>query len=129
MPRPVAVELKSVVVKRYSSGVLWARCAIAAVTMSPPQVSSIVVAMPRSTHKSRASLSFRESTKLADLQIHDIHSVIGISADQGADVANRLVEHKRVGTESSEGSCLSGESAYCTNLQRFVRANHGQARM
>ena len=34
---------------------LWARCAMAAVATSPPQLSSIVMAMPMATQKSRIS--------------------------------------------------------------------------
>ncbi|SVE12168.1 uncharacterized protein METZ01_LOCUS465022, partial [marine metagenome] len=41
--------MKSVAVKSSSVGVEWARWAMAAVVMSPPQASSIVMAMPSET--------------------------------------------------------------------------------
>ena len=41
-------------VNKNSGGVLWARWAMAAVVTSPPQLSSIVIAMPSETQRSRA---------------------------------------------------------------------------
>mmetsp|Transcript_27343 Transcript_27343/g.60532 ORF Transcript_27343/g.60532 Transcript_27343/m.60532 type:complete len:219 (+) Transcript_27343:98-754(+) len=48
-------ELKSVEQKSSSGGVEWARCAMAAVTMSPPQVSSMFRGMPALTARSRTA--------------------------------------------------------------------------
>jgi hypothetical protein len=71
---------KSHLQKRKSVGVEWARCAMAAVTMSPPQVSSMFIAMPALTARSRTARALVSpptySTRYHKIQHRQVRQVL-----------------------------------------------------
>ena len=75
---------------------LWARWAIAAVAMSPPQLSSIVVATPSETQRSRACRAFVKPPNLLILILPRPHGPVGVAAEQDVERVDVLVEHKRM---------------------------------
>ena len=77
-----------------SGGVECARCAIAAVTMSPPQVSSMVMAMPSETQRSRICRALVSPPTLEILRLIDVHGVVGDAAQHGGEAVDHLVQHE-----------------------------------
>ncbi len=77
---------------RNSGGVECARCAIAAVTMSPPQVSSMVMAMPSATHRSRICRALVRPPTLEILRLIDVHRAVLVAAQHGRQRVDHLVE-------------------------------------
>ena len=69
---------------------------MAAVVISPPQLSSMVMAMPRETQRSRACRALRQATELADFDVDHIHGAVGMAAEQGIDRVDHLVEDEWV---------------------------------
>ena len=58
---------------------------MAAVVMSPPQVSSMVSAMPRETHKSRIC-------RARNLQVNHVHGLVGVAARDHGQAVNHFIE-------------------------------------
>jgi hypothetical protein len=75
-------------VKSAPGSVLAARCATAAVTMSPPHESSIVSRRP-------SVCARREAADLRDLQVDRLHRLRLVGSEERLHVADRLVEHHR----------------------------------
>ena len=65
---------------------------MAAVTMSPPQESSMVMAIPRETQRSRACFSFGEAAEFGDLDVDDVHREVLVAAEDGGHGVDDFVE-------------------------------------
>ena len=93
-------------VKRNRSGVLCARWAMAAVVMSPPQVSSIVIAMPSDTHRSRICRAWVRPPTLEILRLMTSMRLVGVRAHQHVEAVDHLVEHEGVVGVPPHGQAL-----------------------
>ena len=90
---------------------LWARWAIAAVVTSPPQLSSIVMAMPSETQRSRAC---RARVRPPNLLILMFTTSIARSAwprKQGIERVDHLIEHERMVAVPADGQAFLVASA------------------
>ena len=69
---------------------------MAAVTMSPPQLSSMVMAMPSDNAEIARLTQLRDAAQLADLQVHHVHGAIGVTAQERVQTVDRLIQDERM---------------------------------
>ena len=104
---------------------------MAAVTMSPPQLSSIVIAMPERDAEVADLPRPGQAADLADLEVDDVHRAVGMAAHDhrpGRPSPRRARRAWRCGGGSSGTPRRWGKAARCRRRRRGPRRRPGPPR-